>query len=110
MKSSPKTVAKVKKIKEHLLRQLELPSDALPGSLSVTKLRCGKARCHCKDGEKHENWTLTYMAEGKKHVKHIPRDLVEYVKKKVEEGKAFKEGVNQVLVANAELLVLLRKQ
>jgi hypothetical protein len=49
------------------------------------------------------------MVDGKKFVRHIPTDLVEYVQSKVEAGKAFKENVNRVFVANAELLVLERK-
>jgi len=105
-----KDMGAVQKQKEKLLRQLELPPDALPGSLSATRLRCGKGNCHCKEGQGHENWTLTYMVDGQKRVKHIPEDLVEYVQKKVEQGKAFKQDVNEIFVANAELLVLLRKQ
>lgn len=103
-------IRKIQVQKEKLLRQLKVPADALPGSLSVSRLRCGKANCHCKQDEGHENWTLTYMVDGKKRVKHIPRDLVQDVRQKVEHGKAFREALNQVFVANLELLVLLRKQ
>jgi hypothetical protein len=93
-----------------LLRKISLPEDALPGSLSMSRLRCGKENCHCKqdDMHKHVVWSLTYMVEGKKRVKHIPADLVEYVKEKVSQGKNFKEAVNQIFVANADLLILGR--
>jgi hypothetical protein len=50
------------------------------------------------------------MVDGKKRIKHIPQDLVEYVRQKVDHGKAFKDALNQILLANIELLVLLRKQ
>jgi hypothetical protein len=109
-KAAKKDLGALRKQKERLLRQLQIPPDALPGSLSVSRLRCGKANCHCKEGEGHENWTLTYMSEGEKRVKHIAEDLVPYVHKMVKKGKAFKEGLNDIFVANAELLVLLRKQ
>ena len=103
-------IKKVQQEKEKLLRQLKVPADALPGSLSVSHLRCGKASCHCAQDKGHENWTLTYMVDGKKRVKHIPQGLVEYVSQRVEHGKAFKYVLNQIFLANVELLILLRKQ
>jgi hypothetical protein len=50
------------------------------------------------------------MVGGKKRVERIPEQWVDYVRQRVSEGKEFKENVNQVFAANAELLVLLRKQ
>ena len=50
------------------------------------------------------------MRDGSKRVKHIPTDLVDQVRRLVEQGKSFKETVNQIFAANAELLVLLRKR
>jgi hypothetical protein len=49
------------------------------------------------------------MRDGTKRVKHIPTDLVESVRRQVELGKTFKEEVNEIFGANAELLVLLRR-
>lgn len=101
---------KLQQHKEKLLQKIRVPVDGLPGSLSVSRVRCGKKECHCKDGQGHENWTLTYMSDGKKRVKHIPQDLVDRARQKVDQGKAFKQEVNEVFVANAELFVLLCKQ
>jgi len=105
----PETVESLQKRKRKLLKTIKLPEDGLPGSLSVSRFRCGKRNCHCSEGQGHENWTLTYMRRGAKRVKHIPADLVEFVRQKVEQGKTFKEEVNEIFGANAELLVLLRK-
>lgn len=96
----------LQKRKEQLLRVVKLPSDALPGSLSSSRFRCGKKNCHCRKSEGHQKWALTYMQQGKKRVKHIPADLVEYVRQRVEKGKRFKEKVNEIFGANAELLGL----
>ena len=63
-----------------------------------------------EQGQKHEAWSLTYMSEGKKVVRHIPLDLVDYVQKQVSKGKAFRETLNQILVANADLLLLRSKK
>jgi hypothetical protein len=50
------------------------------------------------------------MVEGKKRVETIPADWVEDVQQRVDAGRAFKDAVTEVLTANAELLVLERKQ
>lgn len=50
------------------------------------------------------------MVKGKKHVQHIPKDWVEDVRKRVQAGREFQEAVREVLAANAQLLVLARKQ
>lgn len=109
MGNQEKEINRVRKMKEKLLRELALPSDALPGSLSMSRLQCGKERCRCNRGKRHEAWTLTYMSGGKKRVQHIPQDLLHYVSAKVQEGKAFKAGINEIFSANAKLLVLFRK-
>jgi len=50
------------------------------------------------------------MADGKKRVERIPEAWVEEVRERVEAGRQFKEALTEVLTANAELLVLSRKQ
>jgi hypothetical protein len=50
------------------------------------------------------------MADGKKHVQHIPKNLVEEVRRRVAAGREYQDAVREVLAANAKLLVLARKQ
>ena len=88
----------------------QLPDDLLPGSLSLSHLRCGKPTCHCAAGPGHPVWSLTFMVQGKKHVQHIPKDWVEDVRRRVEAGREFQDAVGEVLAANAQLLVLARRQ
>ena len=78
-----------------LMARFQVPDDALPGSLALSHRRCGKPSCHCADGDGHPLWTLTFMAGGKK---------------RVEAGRHFKETAAELLVLNAELLVLARNQ
>jgi hypothetical protein len=96
--------------KRQLLSRLKLPPDALPGSLALTHRRCGKPSCHCADGQGHPLWSLTFMVQGKKRVEHIPQPWVDAVRQRVHHGREFKEALAEVLVLNAELLVLERKQ
>jgi len=102
--------ARLRQRKFRALKRLELPPEALPGSLALTRRRCGKANCHCAKGQGHPVWTLTFMVEGKKRVERIPDDWVEDVRKRVEAGRGFNEAVKEVLTANAQLLALWRKQ
>jgi hypothetical protein len=102
--------ARLRQRKFALLRQFPLPQEMLPGSLSVSHTRCGKPTCHCAKGEGHAAWSLTFMAAGKKRVERIPKQWVDDVRRRVEAGRAFQDALREVLTANAELLVLWRKQ
>jgi len=112
MKPQPKgpQAARLRQRKFALIRQFQLPEDLLPGSLSVSYTRCGKPTCHCVQGERHAAWSLTFMAAGKKRVERIPKPWVEEVRRRVQAGRAFQDALREVLTANAELLVLWRKQ
>ncbi|MEK7217151.1 MAG: DUF6788 family protein [Chloroflexota bacterium] len=104
--------ARLRQRKYELLRRFPIPDDLLPGSLSLSYLRCGKPTCHCakRKDPGHPAWSLTFMVRGQKHVQHIPRDCVEQVRRRVEAGREFQDAVREVLAANAQLLVLARKQ
>ena len=103
--------SRLRQRKFELVRRFQLPDDLLPGSLSLSHLRCGKPTCHCaKDKQGHPVWSLTFMVRGKKHVQHIPSEWVEDVRRRVEAGREFQEAVREVLAANAQLLVLARQQ
>ena len=102
--------SRLRQRKHDLLRRLQIPPDALPGSLSMSHRRCGKASCRCADGEGHPVWSLTFMADGKRRVEHIPHDWVEEIRPLVEQGREFKEAVAEVFAANAQLLALRRRE
>lgn len=97
--------------RRQLVRTLALPPDGLPGSLALSHRRCGSATCHCHtDPQGHPSWTLTFMADGRKRVVHVPSDVVEDVRARVETGNAFKSAVAEVLAINAQLMVLDRQE
>jgi Family of unknown function (DUF6788) len=112
MRIQPKgpEAARLRQRKFQLLRTLEIPAEALPGSLSVTLRRCGKPSCHCARGEGHPSWSLTFMVGGQKRVEHIPADWVESVRRRVELGRQVKDALAEILAANAQLLALERRQ
>jgi hypothetical protein len=111
-KSSPTdpSASGLRRRKRQIVSHLELPPDALPGSLALTHRRCGKPSCHCADGQGHPLWSLTFMVQGKKRVENIPQPWVETVRQRVDQGRQFREALAELFVLNAELLVLERKQ
>jgi len=112
MEGHPKgpQASRLRQRKFELIRRFQLPADLLPGSLSLSHTRCGKPTCHCASGQGHPAWSLTFMAQGDKRVERIPKEWVEEVRRRVEAGREFQEALKEVLAANAELLVLWRKQ
>ena len=104
------SAARLRQRKHALLSRFQIPANALPGSLSQTHRRCGKPTCHCVDGEGHPLWSLTFMADGKRHVERIPDDWVEQIRPLVEQGREFKHAVAEVFAANAQLLTLRRQE
>lgn len=102
--------SRLRQRKFQLLRRFPMPADLLPGCLTLSHTRCGKARCHCAQGAGHPAWTLTFMVNGQRHVERIPQAWAEEVGRRVGAGREFQQAVREVLAANAQLLVLARKQ
>lgn len=95
------------------LQALQIPPDALPGSLALSYTRCGKPTCRCAQGgaaSGHPGWQLTFRVGGRKRVERIPAEWADEVRRRVEAGRAFREAVAEVFALNAELLVLERRQ
>ena len=104
--------ARFRQRKFQVLRRFPLPDDLLPGALTESHTRCGKPGCHCADPKDpgHSAWTLTFMSDGKRRVERIPKHWVEVVAEHVRAGREFQDALREMLTANAELLVLARKQ
>lgn len=114
MKVDPKgpEASRLRQRKHQLMRQFQLPGELLPGCLSQTHRRCGRSNCHCAaPGDPgHPIWFLTFMSGGKRRVERIPAAWAEEVRRQVEAGRALQDAIKAMLSANAELLVLWRKQ
>ena len=110
MNSLPKgpQAARLRQRKFELLSRFNIPPDLLPGSVSLSHFRCGKATCHCNHDEGHP--ACTYMVNGKKRVQHIPKELVPEIQQRVAAGREYQDAVREVLAANAQLWVLAQKQ
>ena len=101
---------RLRRRKFQLIRRFGLPENALGGHLSQTRRRCGKATCHCAQGEGHPVWTLSYSVGGRKRVETLPADLAAQLLPFVEQGREIRETVMEVLAINLQLLRLWREQ
>ena len=114
MKIDPKgpEASRLRQRKHQVMRQLHLPDELLPGCLTQTHRRCGRPTCHCAvaGDPRHPIWFLTFMSGGKRRVERIPAEWSEAIGRQVEAGRALQDAIKDMLTANAELLVLWRKQ
>ena len=102
--------SRLRQRKFEIIRHLPPLADQLPGTLTLSYTRCGKPACRCVSGKGHPAWTLTYMINGERHTDRVPAEWAEEVQRRVAAGREFQEAVREVLAANAQLLVLARKQ
>jgi len=98
--------------KAQLLQRFPIPAELLPGSLSLSYLRCGKPTCHCARPRDpgHPTWTWTFMVEGRKQTQHVPREWLPELEQRVRAGREFQDAVRELLTINAQLVVLARRQ
>jgi hypothetical protein len=93
-----------------LVRQFDLPENLLGGSLAPTRRRCGKPNCHCRNGEGHLQWSVTFCKGGKKRVERVPLEWLEELEKAVLQTHSYLDAVREVMAINLELLAQTREQ
>ncbi len=91
------------------LAQLLHGHDILHGSVVSMARACGKAGCHCVDGEKHVSLYLSAKISGRRRMIYIPQDMEEEVRRRVE---AYREVERLAEVVSGACLerVLARKR
>lgn len=94
-----------------LARRLSSFREMLPGSFVVRRRKCGKANCKCakKDDELHLQYQLSVLWNGKHYTFHIPAEMAEEVRNRVEMHKQFQDLVAKIFEINLRRL-LRRKE
>jgi hypothetical protein len=65
---------------------------ALLGSLSYRRTRCGQPNCPaCRSGEQHRSYVLYGRHEGRRFAIYVPDNLVEEVRRAVDNGRALQD-------------------
>lgn len=77
----------------------------LAGSVVEQTRRCGKADCHCADGEGHGPYVyFAPKTAGRGRLRYVPAALVEVVRRAVATGTEVEAVVAGISAINAELL------
>ncbi len=86
------------------IRDLVLAAEhMLWGSLVAVYRKCGKPTCHCATGEKHGPvWYLSQHAQGRTHMRFVPPEHLDAVRRGVEAFQQYRELGHQVAATNLE--------
>src|SRR6059036_2484087 len=77
-------------LRGRLVRSLGQLREMLPGSFVERKRACGRPNCHCADGKNlHSQFQISVLVDGKPKALHIPAELVEKVREKIEMRRRF---------------------
>lgn len=88
-------------LRGRLIRRLGALREMLPGSFVERSRKCGKPNCRCADGKLlHREFLLSVIFEGKPRTFHLPADLVEEVRRKVELHQHFEEAAGKIADLN----------
>lgn len=96
-------------LRGRLIRRLGTLREMLPGSFIERSRKCGKPTCRCAAGkELHPQFVLSVLVEGQPRVLHVPAELADEVRAKVELRKRFEEAAAQI--AHINLRRFLRRK
>lgn len=96
-------------LRGRLIRGLGSLREMLPGSFVDRSRKCGKPNCRCADGKQlHREFLLSVLWEGKQQTFHLPAELADQVRAKVEMRKRFEEAAGKI--ANLNLRRFLRQK
>jgi hypothetical protein len=88
-------------LRGRLIRGLGALREMLPGSFVEHSRKCGKPNCRCADGKQlHREFLLSVVFDGKPQTVHLPADLVEEARLKVEMRERFEEAAAKVAHLN----------
>jgi len=98
------TVAAIRDEQQKCLTELGRVGPLIVGSLAEVGVKCGNPRCRCARGERHAAYVLTSKVRGKTKTIHVPRDMVEEVRRWTEEHRRLK-GLVRSISAQGELMI-----
>jgi hypothetical protein len=75
--------------------------EMLPGSFVERRRRCGKPTCHCADGKRlHTAFQISVLLNSKLKTFHIPAELAEETRSKVELHRRFQDAAAAICQIN----------
>ena len=86
------------------LKELAETGPFVQGSLCKVRIKCGKPRCKCAEGDRHEAYVLSKKVRGKTVTTHIPRDLLDEVRSWAEEQKRIKKLMREISELSEQII------
>jgi len=92
------------------LAQLLHEHEFIQGSVVNMARQCGKAGCHCNQGEKHVSLYLSAKIGGKRRMLYIPDDLEEEVRRRVQVHREVQQLTQEVAEASLERVLEQKRE
>ena len=88
-------------LRGRLIRTLGALREMLPGSFVERRRKCGKPTCHCAHGKRlHIVFQISVLLDGKLKTFHIPAELAEEARGKVELHRRFQQAATTICQIN----------
>ena len=88
-------------LRGRLIRSLGALREMLPGSFVERKRACGRPNCRCADGKNlHPQFQLSVLIEGQPKTFHVPAELAQQVRGKVEMRRRFEQAAATISKIN----------
>ena len=86
------------------LKELAACKPFVAASLCAVNRKCGKPNCRCSRGELHRAHVLTFKVKGKTRAVYVPKEMVEEVRRWVEEHKRIKRLIREISKESVEII------
>ena len=98
-------------LRGRLVRSLGALREMLPGSFVRRARQCGKPSCRCAEGkELHPQFVLSVLVDGKPKALHVPAELADEVRSKVELRQRFEEAAARIAHLNLRRFLRRKEQ
>lgn len=89
-------------LRGRIVRSLGALREMLPGSYIERRRKCGKTNCRCAadDEQLHVERQLSVLIDGKHKSFHVPAELANEVREKVELRKRFQKAADKICELN----------
>jgi len=89
------------------LRVLKQRRPLVRGNVYNLRRKCGKAGCHCQDGDLHESWVLSVPEKGRKRMRAAPKGKRTQWQQMTERYRRFRRARARLVKLFAEIVKLI---
>lgn len=101
----PRHPTLIRRMVEARVKQLQAQGPVLAASFVQIAKHCGRPGCRCQKGHKHIGHYLTFKRKAKTHTVYVPLDLIEDVRRWIQEHRRLKklsQEITQLSVAQVK--------